>query len=241
MKNKEYWLNRIKIDDKKMISESNKLVKLLQKELSKLKREIEKELSTFEYDEENQEYQNYQLESILRLIDSELDKLHHSEVENLNRVLTERYIDIYNHRLKAFNKHNDTSKKISPLKVASILAVAWSGHTFRERAKESNRRVAFTVKQEVRAGVLRGDSVKDISKIASKKLDTTLSNAKRLSRTEICHIQTKANIDSFEAVGCTKYEFCAYLDRRTTEMCKSLDGSVFDIKEAMAGVNIPPL
>lgn len=241
MKSKEYWLNRIKIDDKKMLRESDKLVKLLQKELTQIKRELKKELSALEYDEENQEYQNYQLESILSLIDKLLDNLYHNEVENLNRVLTERYIDIYNHRLKTFNQHNDISKKISPLKVASILAVAWSGHTFRERAKESKRRVAFTVKQEVKAGMLRGDSVNDISRIVSKKLDITLSNAKRLARTEICHIQTKANIDSYKVVGCTKYEYCAYLDSRTSDICRSLDGKVFDIKDYSPGVNAPPM
>lgn len=241
MRNREYWLNRIKIDDKKMLRESDKLVKLLQKELTQIKRELKKELSALEYDEENQEYRNYQLKSILSLVDKLLDNLYHNEAENLNKVLTERYTDIYNQRLKAFNQHNDVSKKISPLKVASILAIAWSGHTFRERAKESKRRVAFTVKQEIRAGVLRGDSVDDISRIVSKKLNISLSNAKRLARTEICHIQTKANIDSFKSVGCSKYEYCAYLDSRTSDICRSLDGKIFDIKEAMAGVNVPPL
>ena len=241
MKSREYWLNRIKIDDKKMLRESDKLVKLLQKELTQIKRELKKELSALEYDEEKQEYRNYQLESILSLVDKLLDNLYHNEVENLNKVLTDRYTTIYDERLKAFNHHNDISKKLNPLTIAKVLAIAWSGHTFRERAKESKRRVAFTVKQEIRAGVLRGDSVNDISRIVSKKLDTTLSNAKRLSRTEICHIQTKANIDSYNAVGCTKYEYCAYLDSRTSEMCRSMDGKIFDIKEAMPGVNVPPL
>lgn len=241
MKSREYWLNRIKIDDKKMLRESDKLVKLLQKELTQIKRELKKELSALEYDEENQEYRNYQLESILSLVDKLLDNLYHNEVENLNKVLTDRYTTIYDERLKAFNQHNDISKKLNPMKVASILAVAWSGHTFHERAKESKRRVAFTVKQEIKAGVLRGDSVNDISRIVSKKLNISLSNAKRLARTEICHIQTKANIDSYNAVGCTKYEYCAYLDSRTSDICRSMDGKIFDIKEAMPGVNVPPL
>ena len=241
MKSREYWLNRIKIDDKKMLRESDKLVKLLQKELTQIKRELKKELSVLEYDEENQEYRNYQLESILSLVDKLLDNLYHNEVENLNKVLTDRYTTIYDERLKAFNHHNDISKKLNPMKVASILAIAWSGHTFRERARESKRRVAFTVKQEIRAGVIRGDSVNDISRIVSKKLNISLSNAKRLSRTEICHIQTKANIDSYNAVGCTKYEYCAYLDSRTSEMCRSMDGKIFDIKDYSPGVNAPPL
>lgn len=241
MKDREYWLNRIKIDDKKMLANTDKLVKILQKELNQIKKEIKKELSALEYDDEKQEYQNYQLETILSLVDKLLDDLYYIEVENLNRVLTERYTTIYNERLKAFNQHNDISKKINPLTIAKILAIAWSGHTFYERAKESKRRVAFTVKQEIKAGVLRGDSVNDISRIVSKKLDITLSNAKKLTRTEICHIQTKANIDSFKSVGCTKYEYCAYLDSRTSDICRSLDGKIFDIKDYMSGVNAPPM
>lgn len=241
MRSREYWLKRLEIDDKKMLKESDKLVKLLQKELTQAKREIKKELLLLKDNEENEEYQNYQLESILSLIDKLLDNLYHNEVENLNKVLSDRYMTIYNERLKAFNKHDDFSKKLSPIKVAAVLALAWSGHTFRERAKESKRRVAFTVKQEIRAGVLRGDSANDISRIVSKKLNTSLSNAKRLARTEICHIQTKANIDSYNAVGCTKYEYCAYLDSRTSEMCRSMDGKIFDIKDYSPGVNAPPL
>jgi hypothetical protein len=38
-----------------------------------------------------------------------------------------------------------------------------------------------------------------------------------------------------------RYEYLATLDNRTSEICRELDGKVFDVKEAEVGVNQPPM
>ena len=37
-----------------------------------------------------------------------------------------------------------------------------------------------------------------------------------------------------------KYEILATLDKRTSKICQDLDGEVFNVKDAVVGVNMPP-
>ena len=38
-----------------------------------------------------------------------------------------------------------------------------------------------------------------------------------------------------------KYQFLATLDNRTSEICQSLDGKIFDLKDRVVGVNASPM
>lgn len=42
-------------------------------------------------------------------------------------------------------------------------------------------------------------------------------------------------------LGMTSYKYCAVLDDRTSEICKSLHGSQFKLTQANVGVNFPPM
>lgn len=59
--------------------------------------------------------------------------------------------------------------------------------------------------------------------------------------TEISHIREQANNDAYEEAGIESYEFDATLDSRTSEICSSLDGMVFKLKDKIIGVNSPPM
>ena len=63
----------------------------------------------------------------------------------------------------------------------------------------------------------------------------------RLVRTESNYCTNQAELRGYAAAGIEKYEYSALEDNRTSDICKALDGKVFDIKDAVVGVNYPPM
>jgi len=93
---------------------------------------------------------------------------------------------------------------------------------------------------EMRAGIVSGDDVATLAQrvrgtgvFAGKGFKTALRQSEALARTAVNHVSTmtreatyKENDDIIKGV-----QYVATLDSKTTEVCMSLDGQVFDINE----------
>lgn len=240
MKNREYWIERANLDDKKMIKTSEEVVRLLKKELVKIKKEVRKELSTLYVDANTPSYKEKELQDVLKSIDKLLNKLYNDEEDIINQKLVERYTQTYEKKaseLKLEGSFTTLTKNMAEKAVTQN----WSGATFSERIWENRRKLKFVLKSTIKQGLIRGDSIQDMTRILAKKLDAELKNAKRIIRTETCYVQTKANLQAYKNFDCKKFEFSAHLDSRTSDICRSLDGKIFNIEEAQPGVNIPPI
>ena len=58
--------------------------------------------------------------------------------------------------------------------------------------------------------------------------------------TESAAISSVAQKDCLKDLGVEKYEILATLDNLTSQICRDLDGKVFDMKEYEVGVTAPP-
>ena len=242
MKNREYWLKRAIKQDKKIQKDLKKLEKQLKKLYVEASKEIKKELAYFYANNSNiTEYEKYRLESTLTALNKALDNLYHNEEEMLNNRLIESYIDIYEDNIKALGVEaafNTINEEV----VREVIKTNWSGLTFSEIIWDKHLpQMKNDLKQILKAGLIRGDSLQDMARALNDKVNKGYSNAKRLVHTETCWVQNKAIIDSYKEAKVKEYEFMAFLDKRTSHQCKELDGKRFKVEEAMAGVNIPPL
>ena len=80
-----------------------------------------------------------------------------------------------------------------------------------------------------------------MAKRISKRLNVSMSNAKRLVRTETAYIHEMATLDGYKEAGITSYRYLATLDNRTSAICQGLDQQVFPVEEAVSGANFPPM
>ena len=242
MKNKEYWIKRAIQQDKKMQKDLKKLEKQLKKLYVEASKEIKKELAYFYANNSNiAEYEKYQLESTLKALNKALDNLYHNEEEMLNNRLIESYIDIYEDNVKAFGIET-AFNTINEEVVREVIKTNWSGLTFSEIIWDKHLpQMKNDLKQILKAGLIRGDSLQDMARALNDKVNKGYSNALRLVHTETCWIQNKATIDSYKEADVKEYEFMAFLDKRTSPQCRELDWEVINIDEAKAGVNLPPL
>lgn len=65
--------------------------------------------------------------------------------------------------------------------------------------------------------------------------------AERLARTELTHVQNEAAADSYIDAGITNYKYSAAKDRRTSQVCRELNGKIFPFTEKATGINFPPM
>lgn len=123
-----------------------------------------------------------------------------------------------------------------------VISKPWAadGKNFSERIWGNKDRLIQEVHNELTQNILLGaDPQKAIDKIA-KKMNTSKHNAGRLVMTEEAYFSSAAQRDCFNDLDVEQYEIVATLDSHTSDICRSLDGKVFPMKDYEAGVTAPP-
>ena len=267
MNSKEYWEQRVILKDKLLEKDIKKIEKKLLKLFKDIRKEVLNQLKIIYADIESTEYQKYQIDSLLISINNSLDNLYNKSEKEIVEGLKDVYKTMYQEAsvdLKAsfntinenlieevtrtnlgtklnesrdiFALHNEVLDKI----VDDLIASNWSGLTLVERILEHKRKLSLTLKEELSKGLIRGDSLQDMSRILSKKMDLSYSNALRIVRTESCWIMNEATVNNYKDNGVKEYEIMAFLDNKTSKICRDMDGEVVNVKEAIVGKNMTP-
>lgn len=132
--------------------------------------------------------------------------------------------------------------KINSDEVEKVLSKPWAadGRNFSERIWSNKEKLINEVHNELTQNIITGaDPQKAIDAIA-KKMNTSKSNAGRLVMTEEAYFSSVAQGKSYNDLGVEQYDVLATLDSHTSEICQSLDGKTFDMKDYKAGVTAPP-
>ena len=237
MNNQKYWEERAILKDKLLEKDIKKIEKRLLKLFKDTRKEVLNELKIIYADIEATEYVKYRIDSLLASVNKALDNLYQNNEEELTKAFIDLYCIFDNEASIDINASFNT---INENLIREVLKTEWSGLSFSERIWEHRRKLAFTLKSELKAGLTRGESLQDISKIISDKFDTSFSNAMRLVRTESCWIMNEATANNYKNNGIKEYEFMAFLDKKTSKICKDMDGEVVNVKDAMPGKNMPP-
>ena len=126
--------------------------------------------------------------------------------------------------------------------VEKVLAKPWAvdGKNFSERIWSNKEKLVSEVHNELTRNIITGaDPQKAIDSIA-KKMNTSKYNAGRLVMTEEAYFSSAAQKDCFDDLGVEEYEVVATLDSHTSDICRSMDGKHFPMKDYQAGVTAPP-
>lgn len=126
--------------------------------------------------------------------------------------------------------------------IEKVLAKPWAadGYNFSERIWGNKNKLISEVHNELSRNIMLGaDPQKAIDSLA-KKMNTSKNNAGRLVMTEEAYFSSAAQKDCFESLGVEQYEIVATLDSHTSDICRSLDGKHFHMKDYQPGVTAPP-
>lgn len=106
----------------------------------------------------------------------------------------------------------------------------------------NSQKVSLKLFEELKNGIIKGERYEDISETLKKGYEKrSLSDVKKIVRTEGTAITNAVGLDMFKEDGYTEYKYSSVIDSRTTEICRSLDGKIFKISQAERGINFPPM
>lgn len=126
--------------------------------------------------------------------------------------------------------------------IEKVLSKPWAvdGKNFSERIWANKEKLISELHGELTQNIMLGaDPQKAIDSLA-KKMNTSKQNAGRLIMTEEAYFSSAAQRDCFNDLDVEQYEIVATLDSHTSDICRSLDGKHFPMKDFQAGVTAPP-
>lgn len=194
----------------------------------------------------NQYYQSAQI-SALELLKAQMSfailkatKAYHDSFEEYlsetAKFVSERIAEGYAH-----NTLNEGALK-------QILQARWFGGNYSSRiwknGDEFAKKLQETMLRSFTYGINPRVTAKDLRKFvreAYRELKKMKYVTERLARTESTFVANLAIKDRYEKDDIKRYEFLAVIDKRTSQICKSLNGKEFNIKDYSAGVNAPPM
>lgn len=232
-------------------TQARELLKRSGVDVMKLKRELQNGVQSDEIKQILTDMDSVAYASrIEKLIQSQkdIDALMVSMYQNDNRLLTNHLKSIaedsYLHEMFLIQTRAKVAFEFSaldPKYVDKLLRVNWSGKHFSQAIWNNHAELGQTLKEEYLVNYLTGRSSFDMAKVIEERFGVEGYKARRLVRTESTFFSAELEAKAYEEAGIEKYEYVSVLDDRTTHICKSKDGKIYNVKDRRAGVNYPPL
>lgn len=186
----------------------------------------------------------HRYEELQRQVDSVMKEVYKQEKKISTKCYTKLAKDSYSFGVESVFEQAGQSVSfahVDPDKVNQVLNSEWSGTNYSKRIWGNTQQVADTVKEEMAVCMLTGKSEKAMADRMVEKFAVGSNQARRLIRTESCYVTNQMVNKGYEDCGVEEYEFSAYLDSRTSDICRELNGKRFKLSEAKVGVNMPPM
>lgn len=126
--------------------------------------------------------------------------------------------------------------------IKKIIEYPYAGKMFSDRIWDNKDALVKYIQQDLTVGIIRGDSIQKMARQLKKDLNVLYYQAERLVRTETNYAMNQAHLKGYKDSGVVeKYEFLAAHDKRTSKLCRDLDGETFELSKAVVGENYPPV
>lgn len=246
------WLVRFAVNNQISMKEAKKWLNT--QELKELKWDIDEYIK---YGKENgidlvwkKELENAsakvhisRLEALEIQIQQQIEKLYYNEQQTTNDFIIESYKDTYYKTAYELQKGSNVAFKFAALNVdviQKIISRPWTSdeQTFSDRIWKNKKALLDTLQKDLEKS-LRGDADEVIEKI-SKDFNVAKGKAGRLVMTESAFFASDSRKKCFEELWVQKYINIATLDSKTSEECREIDGTIYDMKDYKIGVTAPP-
>lgn len=150
----------------------------------------------------------------------------------------------YNHTIFDIQQGTGISGSFTQIpksRIEQVLKENWSGEHFSERIWGNTGELAEELKQSLVQSFLTGESEQKAAARMQERFGVGAYEARRLIRTENTYVTGQAELQAYKEAKITRYEYAALIDNRTSDICKELDGKIFDVDEAEPGKNYPPM
>lgn len=183
------------------------------------------------------------LEELEANIKGELDILTNKNEKRITELLENTYENQYYQSIfdiEQFRGYSSSFSSLNEKLVTKAINTKYLGSNYSQRLWQNEQALMTTLNQEIPRGLTLGYNPRKLASQVSKKLDSNYNNTVRLIRTEYNKLQNEGSIAGYKAAGIEKYQILATLDSRTSDICREMDGEIYDIADKETGVNFPP-
>ena len=249
------WYGRIAVNNNVTLQEAKKL--LTADELAEFKWDVNEYIK---YGKENainhqwvkqlenasSKYHINKLEVLKIRTQQAVEKAFGNELDAVDSMARKVYSNSYYHSIFEMQKGFNMGREIATIDekaLEKIITKPWAsdGKNFSDRIWQSKAQLVNELHNQLTRTVLLGNKPDSAIKAISDKFNVSKSQAANLVMTEQAYFHSLATYDSFKSMGIKEYEFFATLDKKTTQMCRSMDGKHFPMSEYMPGATAPPL
>lgn len=132
--------------------------------------------------------------------------------------------------------------KLDRRQLDDLLVTPWApdGSNFSKRIWGDRAKLINELQTTLTHGLIRGDSSEKLITQLSERMNVSHSRAETLILTESAYFSGASRRASYIELDVERYRNVATLDKRTSDTCRTMDGSVFLVSEAQAGLNCAP-
>ncbi|NOW03225.1 minor capsid protein [Clostridium beijerinckii] len=177
-------------------------------------------------------------------LENTIDNTIKNELKNelyiMKEILSDTCLDKYNTNNYIYSLgKNFKLTQVNDKTLDKIINTKIKGEVWSDRLWSNKNETAKDLKLQVKQ-FLKGDiNVNEIEKVIKTKYNANASNTDRLVSTEITRVQAESNEYWTRDHEIKQQLFLATLDSRTSNICRSKDGTVWDIDDSSKP--IPPL
>ncbi|MGX9755997.1 minor capsid protein [Clostridioides difficile] len=249
------WYNRFVENEGISLLEAKKLLNT--RELEEFKWSVEEYIK---YGKENAINQNWmkelenastrvhitRLEALKLQIQQQVEVLYGNEIDSIDKLMRDIYTSGYYHT--AFNVQQGVNvgwslMSLDTNRINKVISKPWAtdGLNFSERIWGKHRPALINeLHTKLTQSIIRGENPKNLVNDFAKRFNVFKSQAKNLIMTESAFFASASRKDCFNDLDVEKYEIVVTLDLKTSNICRELDGKVFDIKDYETGTTAPP-
>ena len=170
-----------------------------------------------------------------------IEQKKHIDMTNL---LTLNYLAAYYERSYTLAHGTEIAVRFNAVSKAGIekaVKTKWSQYSFSQTIWNDRDKLVRAMSTIIPQSFSRGLSSDQLGDMIAKEMNASRNRARTLARTEVNHICNQADLDAYKIVGIEKYKYLATLDLRTSDICRSLDGTLHKVSQAQPGINFPPM
>ena len=180
-------------------------------------------------------------QALEKQIDAILQKLYSIDYQYQGEdVLKDVYSGAYYktwYNIDQYHGFHQEFAQVNPHTIEELIKYPFNGADFSTRIWKQKDHMLQQLNESITTMLVQGKNPSTLSRDFAKKFGTKEYEAYRLLHTESSFIMEQATLEGYKEDGVTKYQILATLDMKTSDICRSEDGKIYDVEKANVGVN----
>lgn len=174
----------------------------------------------------------------------QIELIEHNKYINMTDLMSINYLAAFYERSYTVAHGAETAVRFNAVSKAGVekaVKTKWSQYNYNQTIWNDRDKLVRAIATIIPQSFSRGLSSNQLGDMIAKEMNASRNRGRTLARTEVNYICNQADLDAYKIAGIEEYGYLATLDLRTSEICRSLDGTVHKVSHAKVGVNYPPM